>query len=216
MSRGNTPERARMMRALGAEVVLVDQADGISSQPGLGGGSGPGGTEDRPTGPGAAGVSSQPVRAEIQPAGSRTLHGARTVGAVRRLRRRVPGFRRLGRKLQRRDLLSEKAKSRNSRLHRGARPEPRCWPGSRSSVPTTSFRVVDTALPDLPLVDRSLVSGYLQVTDEDAIAAARLLAAEEGIFGGFSSGANLAASHSTAAKGRSGGPPSLSWSATVA
>src|SRR5512143_3055031 len=32
MSRGNSPERARMMRALGAEVVLVDQAPG--SQPG--------------------------------------------------------------------------------------------------------------------------------------------------------------------------------------
>lgn len=32
MSRGNTPERARMMRALGAEVILVDQAHG--SQPG--------------------------------------------------------------------------------------------------------------------------------------------------------------------------------------
>ena len=32
MSRGNSPERARMMRALGAEVVLVDQAP--ESQPG--------------------------------------------------------------------------------------------------------------------------------------------------------------------------------------
>src|SRR5512135_3400876 len=32
MSRGNSPERARMMRALGAEVVLVDQLPG--SQPG--------------------------------------------------------------------------------------------------------------------------------------------------------------------------------------
>lgn len=30
MSRGNTPERARMMRALGAEVILVDQAVGSS------------------------------------------------------------------------------------------------------------------------------------------------------------------------------------------
>lgn len=37
------------------------------------------------------------------------------------------------------------------------------------------------------------VDGYLQVTDEEAIAAARRLAAEEFIFAGFSSGANLAA-----------------------
>ncbi len=44
----------------------------------------------------------------------------------------------------------------------------------------------------LPLLDRTLVEDYLSVTDDEAIAAARLLAAEEGIFGGFSSGAHLA------------------------
>lgn len=37
------------------------------------------------------------------------------------------------------------------------------------------------------------VDGYLQVTDEEAIAYARRLAAEEGVFAGFSTGANLAA-----------------------
>ena len=49
------------------------------------------------------------------------------------------------------------------------------------------------ARADLPLFDPSLVTDYLQVTDADAIAAARLLAAEEGIFAGFSTGAHLAA-----------------------
>ena len=60
------------------------------------------------------------------------------------------------------------------------------------------------SLPDLTLVDRSLVSGYLQVTDDEAIAAARLLAAEEGIFGGFSSGANLAGAIQLLRKGEQG------------
>ena len=36
------------------------------------------------------------------------------------------------------------------------------------------------------------LDGYLQVTDEEAINCARRLAKEEGIFGGFSAGANLA------------------------
>ena len=37
------------------------------------------------------------------------------------------------------------------------------------------------------------MTGYLEVTDAAAIAAARFLAAEEGIFAGFSTGAHLAA-----------------------
>ncbi len=45
---------------------------------------------------------------------------------------------------------------------------------------------------DLSLVDRGLIDGFLAVTDEEAEEHARLLARHEGIFGGFSSGANLA------------------------
>jgi cysteine synthase len=37
------------------------------------------------------------------------------------------------------------------------------------------------------------VDGYFQVTEEEAITTARRLAREEGIFAGFSSGANVAA-----------------------
>ncbi len=48
------------------------------------------------------------------------------------------------------------------------------------------------SMPELPLLDRSLVNDYLQVSDQDAVECARLLAREEGIFGGFSAGANLA------------------------
>ncbi len=49
------------------------------------------------------------------------------------------------------------------------------------------------ARAELPLFDRSLATGFVQVTDEEAIEAARFLAAEEGIFAGFSTGAHLAA-----------------------
>ena len=45
----------------------------------------------------------------------------------------------------------------------------------------------------LPLLKRVHVDGCLTVSDEEAIRAARRLAREEGIFAGFSSGANIAA-----------------------
>ena len=46
---------------------------------------------------------------------------------------------------------------------------------------------------ELPFLERSLVHDYLQVSDERAIAVTRELAKREGIFAGFSSGANVAA-----------------------
>ena len=49
------------------------------------------------------------------------------------------------------------------------------------------------AMADLPLLDSELIDGYLKVTDQQAIEMARRLAKEEGIFAGFSSGANVAA-----------------------
>ncbi|MBP1777633.1 MAG: cysteine synthase [candidate division NC10 bacterium] len=45
----------------------------------------------------------------------------------------------------------------------------------------------------LPLMNRAHVDGYLTVPDADAVTWARRLAKEEGIFAGFSSGANVAA-----------------------
>lgn len=44
----------------------------------------------------------------------------------------------------------------------------------------------------LPLVNPDHVDGYVQVDDNDAVIMARRLAKEEGIFAGFSSGANVA------------------------
>jgi cysteine synthase A len=49
------------------------------------------------------------------------------------------------------------------------------------------------SMEELSLIDKDHIDGYLQVTDEEAMEFARRLAKEEGIFGGFSSGANVAA-----------------------
>jgi cysteine synthase A len=48
-------------------------------------------------------------------------------------------------------------------------------------------------MSELPLIKKELIDGYLQVTDEESMQMARRLAKEEGIFAGFSSGANVAA-----------------------
>lgn len=58
---------------------------------------------------------------------------------------------------------------------------------------------------DLPLVDKSLIDGYVQVTDDQACDTARKLAEVEGVFAGFSSGANVFAAIkllSTSEKGK--------------
>jgi cysteine synthase A len=46
---------------------------------------------------------------------------------------------------------------------------------------------------DLPLLRPEHIDGYVKISDEAAIECARRLAREEGIFAGFSSGANVAA-----------------------
>ena len=48
-------------------------------------------------------------------------------------------------------------------------------------------------MPDLPFINPEEVDGFIQVTDEEAIHTARELARKEGIFAGFSAGANVAA-----------------------
>ena len=48
-------------------------------------------------------------------------------------------------------------------------------------------------MSDLSSIRPENIDGYLKVTDAEAIHMARRLAREEGIFAGFSSGANVAA-----------------------
>jgi cysteine synthase len=192
MSRGNTPERARMMRALGAEVVLVDQAAGAA--PHQVSGADLALVEERareltarrrafrpdqfanPDNPRAHQAHTGP---EIwQQAGGQVdvfLHFAGTAGAFTGIARYL--------------------KERNPRL-RAYVVEPASAPAlagqpvadSRHSIQGGGY-----SRPDLRLLDRSLVTDYLRVTDAEAVEGARALAAEEGIFAGFSSGAHLGA-----------------------
>lgn len=48
-------------------------------------------------------------------------------------------------------------------------------------------------MPELRFLNRQHVDGYVQVNEEEAIRTARDLARKEGLFAGFSSGANVAA-----------------------
>ncbi len=48
-------------------------------------------------------------------------------------------------------------------------------------------------MTDLKFLANTKIDGYIQVSDEEAIRVSRRLAREEGIFAGFSSGANVAA-----------------------
>jgi cysteine synthase A len=49
------------------------------------------------------------------------------------------------------------------------------------------------SLAELPLLAGTIPAGYLRVSDQEAMQTARRLAREEGIFAGFSSGANASA-----------------------
>ena len=80
-------------------------------------------------------------------------------------------------------------------------PAVQCYGGEPATAPylagkpvtDTSHQIQGTGYAhDLSLWDEELVAGYVTATDEDAIETARLLATREGIFGGFSGGANVA------------------------
>ncbi len=61
----------------------------------------------------------------------------------------------------------------------------------------------------LPLWDPALVDGFLSVTDDEAMAGARELARTEGLFAGFSSGANVAAALKIVELSQSAAPASV-------
>ena len=72
-------------------------------------------------------------------------------------------------------------------------------------VTNTSHKIQGTSYNLVPpLYDRSLVDGFIQITDAAAVHTARRLAAEEGIMGGFSSGAHVCAALQLARHARRG------------
>ena len=191
MSAGNSAERAQMMRALGAEVVLVDQQDG--SRMGHVSGEDLALVEEA-----AARIAAErgAFRADqFHLTGNTAAHEDGTApeiweqcgGEVRAFCEFVGTggtFAGIARFLKNRD------------------PSIRCYviepagaevlAGKALVEPGHRIQGGGYSMPSLPLLDRDLVDGFLAISDEDAIDAARRLARTEGIFAGFSGGACLA------------------------
>lgn len=191
MSKGNSMERARMMRALGAEVVLVDQA--------------PGSVPGQVSGEDLALVERETDRIvrdrgafradQFHHPGSLHAHELHTAEEI---------WEQTGGEF---DVFLDFAGSGGTfagcaKRLKAYNPDVRCYlvepagapymAGGPQTNPNHRLQGGGYSM-ELPLVDRSLVTGYLTVTDEEAIEASRRLAREEGIFAGFSSGANAAA-----------------------
>jgi cysteine synthase A len=205
MSRGNSIERARMMAALGAEVVLVDQLP--ESTPGKVSGGDLDLVEARAR---EIVAERRGFRADqfnlASNARAHYLHTGpeiiRQVGAARI------------------DAFCDFVGSAGSFAGCAAAlkehdPSIRCFvvepagaavlAGQPVTNPDHRIQGGGYSRSELPLLRRDLIDGYLQVDDDEARRTARRLAREEGIFGGFSSGANVAAALELLTNAHSGG-----------
>jgi cysteine synthase len=191
MSKGNSMERARMMSALGAEVCLVDQLPG--SKPGQVSG---GDLELVEREAQRLVVERQAFRADqFHLVGNFRAHYLHT----------GPEFiRQSGGSI---DAFCDFAGTGGSFAGCAAafkeyKPSIQCFviepegaavlAGEPVTYPNHRIQGGGYAIADLPLIRREHIDGYLQVTDTEAIQVARRLAREEGLFAGFSSGANVA------------------------
>lgn len=192
MSRGNSVERARMMSALGAEVVLVDQLP--DSVPGEVSG-------------GDLALVEEATQRLVAERGAFRADQFRLEGNFRsHFLGTGPEFiRQSGGQI---DAFCDFAGTGGTfagcaAAFKAFNPAIRCYlvepagaailAGEPVSHPNHRIQGGGYAMADLPLVNRAHVDGYLQVADAEAMEMARRLAGEEGIFAGFSSGANVAA-----------------------
>jgi cysteine synthase len=192
MSAGNSTERAQMMRALGAEVVLVAQR--------------PGSLDGHVTGDDLALVEEAAQRISVDRGAFRAdqfhLPGnpaAHFDGTAAEIWEQAAGSV---------DVFCEFVGTGGTftgiaRFLKARRPSIACYvvepagaavlAGQPADAPSHRIQGGGYSMPTLPLVDRALVDGYLTVSDVDAIAGARRLARLEGILAGFSAGACLVA-----------------------
>ena len=191
MSRGNSTERARMMRALGAEVELVDQAPG--SAPGQVSGADLALVEAR-----ARQIVSErrAFRADqFRLEGNWRAHYRHTAPEIWRQSGGIDAFC---------DFIGSGGSFAGcARYFKERDPAIQCYAveprgaaalaGEPISRPQHKIQGGGYAMPELALVDRGLVDGCLQVSEAEAVGMARRLAKEEGLFAGFSSGANAVA-----------------------
>lgn len=189
MSEGNSVERQRILRALGAEVVLVPQAPG--GRPGEVSGEDLARVEER-----AAELTAQlgafrpdqfgnPANAEAHALTTGAEIWEQTGGRVDAWVASIgTGGTFTG--------VARALKERNRRVRCIAAEPATAAILAGQPVTRTAHKIQGTGYNlTPPLWDPTLCDGFLGVTDEDAIATARRLAVEEGIVGGFSSGANV-------------------------
>jgi cysteine synthase A len=192
MSKGNSRERARMMRALGAEVILIDQLP--ESRPGQVSGGDLALVEEA-----AQRITRErnAFRADqFHLAGSARAHYLHTAPEILK---QADG---------RIDAFCDYAGTGSSfggcaAAFKEHDPAIQCYivepaeaavlAGKAVTNPNHRIQGGGYSMGELSLIDRSHIDGYLQVTDEEAMDMARRLAKEEGIFAGFSSGANVSA-----------------------
>lgn len=192
MSKGNSMERARMMSALGAEVVLVDQLpDSVPGQ--------------------VSGGDLKRVEEETQ----RITEACKAFRADQfRLQSNFrahylhTGPEIIGQSGGEMDLFCDFVGTGGSfagcaAAFKDYNPNIQCYivepegaavlNGEPATEPNHRIQGGGYAMKDLAMINESNVDGYLKVSDEEAIQMARRLAKVEGIFAGFSSGANVAA-----------------------
>jgi cysteine synthase A len=192
MSRGNSRERARMMSALGAEVILVDQLPG--SKPGQ-----------------VSGGDLELVEREAQHiVTGRNAFRADQFRLVSNFRAHYlhtgPEFiQQSGGDI---DAFCDFVGTGGSFAGCAAafkehNPSIRCFvvepegaaalAGEPVTYPNHRIQGGGYSMPHLSMLRPGHIDGFLKVTDSEAVSLARRLAHEEGIFAGFSSGANVAA-----------------------
>jgi cysteine synthase A len=195
MSTGNSPERAAMMRALGAEVILVDQCPG--SKPGEVSGADLKLVDEEAAR--LAKIRSAFRADQFEHAGNRNAHYFGTAAEI---------WKQSGGEIT---AFCDFAGSGGTfagcaTFFREKSPDIRCYVVEPEGAATLSGHPVTNeehpiqgggyAMESLSQLKNVSPAGFIAVSSNDAIECTRRLAKEEGIFAGYSSGANLAAAMS--------------------
>jgi len=191
MSKGNSTERARMMKAFGAEVVLIDQL--------------PESTPGKVSGGDLALVEEAAQRITKERNAFRADQFRLASSARGHYLHTVPEI--LQQASGKVDVFCDFVGTGSTvggcfAAFKEYNPNILCYIIEPAGAPILDGKEVTNpnhriqgggySMTDLPLINNDLVDGYLKVTDEEAMDFARRLAREEGIFSGFSSGANVA------------------------
>ena len=192
MSKGNSTERARMMRALGAEVILIDQLP--ESKPGQVSGGDLALVEEA-----AQRITKQrnAFRADqFHLESSARGHYLHTVPEIlQQSNGQIDAFCDFAGTGSSFGGCAAAFKEFNPDIlcHIVEPAEAAILGGKPVTNPNHRIQGGGYSMPELSLIHKRHIDGYLRVTDKEAMDFTRRLAKEEGIFAGFSSGTNVAA-----------------------